>query len=316
MASTKEATAIQESGEVEDGDLKSTADQSASGVTSSDDQKRHLARRRESDRRPNSFGQGPLMSGRATARGGKAFASAGMTLQLFSKQQLTEEYCAYTPLLLRKELPATRASAKKHKIPRSHESLGTTLFLDISGFTKLGEKLREQLGAAEGAAALADTINKALTAMVEFVYEFGGDVLKFAGDALICLFEGEDADETLLKAKTCSVKLLKFFAEAQQSGEAGLSEIHIHGGMAEGYLKCMHLGTEEVLPGNWLVCIKVVLSSIASLLIPFSFTLQHVHGHRTRLKNRRQDDGRSKEGRDLCNWNAYTNHGQYCFTRD
>lgn len=236
--------------------------------TSFDEHRQRLARRRDSETdgkdQVSSVSSSRVRSSRHhTALYGKG----GMTLQLYSKQQLTEEYCAYTPLLLRKELPATRASARKHKIPRSHESLGTTLFLDISGFTTLGEKLRKKLGAAEGAAALADTINEALTSMVEFVYEFGGDVLKFAGDALICLFEGDDADETLLRAKTCSVKLLAFFAEAQKAKDTGLSQIQIHGGMAEGYLKCMHLGTEEVVPGNCMFMVAGRVLKIAGKMM-------------------------------------------------
>ena len=129
-----------------------------SGDADTEDHKKRLAKRRDSDTDGEfAASQQRVKSTRVTAVFGKGFGRQGMTLQLFSKQQLTEEYCAYTPLLLRKELPAERASARKHKIPRSHESLGTTLFLDISGFTNLGEKLRKKLGAAEGAAALADS---------------------------------------------------------------------------------------------------------------------------------------------------------------
>ena len=152
--------------------------------------------------------------------------------------------------------------------------------------------------------------------MVEFVYEFGGDVLKFAGDALICLFEGEDADETLLRAKTCSVKLLAFFAEAQKATDTGLSQIQIHGGMAEGYLKCMHLGTEEIVPGNWWVVLSAVCSVYLLLISSSRAHGQHVHGRWESPQDRGKDDGQGQARGDLRHWHAHANHSNDHPARD
>ena len=58
------------------------------------------------------------------------------------------------------------------------------LFADVSGFTKMTEKLAEMGNA--GAEVLAEKINAYLGQIVRKIQASGGDVVKFAGDALIC----------------------------------------------------------------------------------------------------------------------------------
>jgi len=74
------------------------------------------------------------------------------------------------------------------------EITGTVLIADISGFTKLGEKLRVEYGDAEGSAKLAQDVDHVLSEFILMVYAYGGDIIKFAGDALICLFQGDDVN--------------------------------------------------------------------------------------------------------------------------
>jgi len=66
---------------------------------------------------------------------------------------------------------------------------GTLLFADISGFTKLSERLARS-GRA-GAEELTAILNETFTALVEVALGVGGDVLKFGGDALLLLFDGD-----------------------------------------------------------------------------------------------------------------------------
>ena len=67
---------------------------------------------------------------------------------------------------------------------------GTLLFADVSGFTKLSEKLAE-LGKA-GAEELTAILNDTFRSLLEIAVEDGGDLLKFGGDALLLLFNGPD----------------------------------------------------------------------------------------------------------------------------
>ncbi|MFO7548816.1 MAG: adenylate/guanylate cyclase domain-containing protein, partial [Acidimicrobiia bacterium] len=67
---------------------------------------------------------------------------------------------------------------------------GTLCFVDISGFTNLSEKLarRGRVGAEE----LTDVLDRVFGNMLRLAYNRGGSLLKFGGDALLLMFEGDD----------------------------------------------------------------------------------------------------------------------------
>jgi len=67
---------------------------------------------------------------------------------------------------------------------------GTVVFVDISGFTKLSERLakRGKVGAEE----LADAINTCFERLLGAAYAGGGSLVKFGGDALLLFFRGDD----------------------------------------------------------------------------------------------------------------------------
>ncbi len=66
---------------------------------------------------------------------------------------------------------------------------GTVVFADISGFTRLSERLARS--GTEGAEHLVDTINACFSSLLSDAYASGGSLLKFGGDALLLWFEGE-----------------------------------------------------------------------------------------------------------------------------
>ncbi len=67
---------------------------------------------------------------------------------------------------------------------------GSMLSADISGFTALSEKLAGK-GKA-GAEEITSLINTCFTALIDSAYEYGGEVIKFGGDALLILFRGDN----------------------------------------------------------------------------------------------------------------------------
>jgi class 3 adenylate cyclase/tetratricopeptide (TPR) repeat protein len=68
---------------------------------------------------------------------------------------------------------------------------GTLLFADISDFTAMSEKLRQK-GEKEGAEEVARIINEYLDVMLVILFKYSGRLIKFGGDAMLCLFTGED----------------------------------------------------------------------------------------------------------------------------
>lgn len=86
---------------------------------------------------------------------------------------------------------------------------GSLLFADISGFTRMSEQLAE-LG-KEGAERLTDIVNDFFSRMLDIGGLFGGDNIKFGGDALLLLFTGENHASRAIAAALGMVRATKRF---------------------------------------------------------------------------------------------------------
>ena len=63
-------------------------------------------------------------------------------------------------------------------------------FFDISGYTKLAESLAKKEGSA-GTEKLSSSLSVFFERAIQIINSHGGDVIKFCGDALMCVFPGE-----------------------------------------------------------------------------------------------------------------------------
>lgn len=81
--------------------------------------------------------------------------------------------------------------------PSSYFFNGVCLLVDISGFTKLSGEFCAQ--GKSGIDDLQQATNGYMGKLVDVIYEFGGDIIKFAGDAIICVFSSEL--RTIISAK-------------------------------------------------------------------------------------------------------------------
>jgi class 3 adenylate cyclase len=97
---------------------------------------------------------------------------------------------SYVPDLLVKRL---LARPETMGTPWAERTAGGLLLADISGFTAIAERLGQQ-GAA-GAEALSGLLNATWGRLLTLIAEAGGDVLKFAGDALLACWPATDGDE-------------------------------------------------------------------------------------------------------------------------
>ncbi|XP_044764563.1 adenylate cyclase type 10-like [Coccinella septempunctata] len=73
------------------------------------------------------------------------------------------------------------------ELSKVHKFVGVLLFADVSGFTPLTEKYNKT--GKGGIYKLTATLNAYIGAIVEVIYYFGGDVLKFSGDAFLALWK-------------------------------------------------------------------------------------------------------------------------------
>jgi len=100
-----------------------------------------------------------------------------------SHPALTELLASYVPRLIQNRVVANPAPIEA---PISEEFEAAVLFADISGFTRLTEGLVER-GPA-GVETLARILNEYFGQLIDIVHEYGGDVVKFAGDAVIAVW--------------------------------------------------------------------------------------------------------------------------------
>nr|XP_024652137.1 LOW QUALITY PROTEIN: adenylate cyclase type 10 [Macaca nemestrina] len=120
---------------------------------------------------------------------------------------------------------------------------GVLMFVDISGFTAMTEKFSSAMYMDRGAEQLVEILNYHISAIVEKVLIFGGDILKFAGDALLALWrvERKQLKNIITVAIKCSLEIHGLF-ETQES-EEGL-DIRVKIGLAAGHISMLVFGDE------------------------------------------------------------------------
>eukprot|EP00002_Diphylleia_rotans_P000566 TRINITY_DN10292_c0_g1_i2.p1 TRINITY_DN10292_c0_g1~~TRINITY_DN10292_c0_g1_i2.p1 ORF type:complete len:1632 (-),score=342.89 TRINITY_DN10292_c0_g1_i2:400-5295(-) len=100
------------------------------------------------------------------------------------------ELIVIPPMALMSFVPRTivyRTSDGESKlVPEMEEISAVVLFADISGFTKLSEKL--SLKGAMGVEVLARYLNRYFGSLIDIIDCHGGDIIKIAGDALLAIW--------------------------------------------------------------------------------------------------------------------------------
>lgn len=100
-----------------------------------------------------------------------------------SDPALTVLLASYVPKLIQKRVVLDSAPIES---PVAENFQAAVLFADISGFTLLTERLAEE-GPA-GVETLARILNEYFGQLIEIIHNYGGDVVKFAGDAVIAVW--------------------------------------------------------------------------------------------------------------------------------
>lgn len=119
-----------------------------------------------------------------------------------------------------------------------HSIDGSLVFVDISGFTNLSERLarRGRIGAEE----LTGVLDMVFGNMLEIVYRRGGFLLKFGGDALLLLFDGPDH---VFDACAAVVEMRRALRQAsRQSTSVGKISLKMSSGVHTGSIDCFLVG--------------------------------------------------------------------------
>ncbi len=115
---------------------------------------------------------------------------------------------------------------------------GTLAFVDISGFTAMSEQLSSR-GRA-GAEEVTDVMNSTFSALLEKAYALGGGLLKFGGDALLLLYEGDRHAERAARAAFEMRRTLRSIGRPRTS--AGTVQLRMHAGLHTGRFQFFLVG--------------------------------------------------------------------------
>ncbi|HWE82116.1 MAG TPA: adenylate/guanylate cyclase domain-containing protein, partial [Gaiellaceae bacterium] len=115
---------------------------------------------------------------------------------------------------------------------------GTLAFVDISGFTAMSEQLSSR-GRA-GAEEVTDVMNRTFSQLLDAAYAEGGGLLKFGGDALLLLYEGEH--HAARAARAAFQMRLALRAVGRVRTAAGTIVLAMHAGLHSGRFQFFLVG--------------------------------------------------------------------------
>ena len=123
--------------------------------------------------------------------------------------------------------------------PLADRFIGAVMLADISGFTGLAESLgrRGEVGVEE----LTRCLNVYFGRLIDLIVEHGGDIVKFAGDALLAVWpeDAEDAAASACRAALCGLAVQERLHDLPVTPDVRLS---LRIGLSAGSLAILHVG--------------------------------------------------------------------------
>jgi len=166
-----------------------------------------------------------------------------------------ELLASYLPAVVVEELVRQQEDGEAAVVPQRAMFEAVCLFADVSGFTSLSESMTFRYGQHVGAEHLAKHLNSYFSQLVKIINSEGGDVFKFAGDAMIVLWppgkDGEALKDRTRRAAQCAARI-QALGKSLRFDDVSLS---IKIGIGVGKLSILNLGgvrgrTEYVAVGE------------------------------------------------------------------
>ncbi|MFN8187706.1 MAG: adenylate/guanylate cyclase domain-containing protein [Gaiellales bacterium] len=107
---------------------------------------------------------------------------------------------------------------------------GSLAFVDISGFTKMTERLAKK--GKVGAEELNDILSVVFTELLSVAYDYGAGLVKWGGDAVLLLFEGEEHAARAARASAGMQRTLRAIGRITSS--AGVATLRMSVGIHSG----------------------------------------------------------------------------------
>lgn len=135
-----------------------------------------------------------------------------------------------------------QAMARRESLP--DRATGAALFADISGFTPLTEALVQELGAQRAAEELTLILNQVYDSLISVLHYWGGSATAFAGDAITCWFDQDDA----ARAVSCALAMQKAMGQFQrvQTPKGALIALSVKTSVAAGSVRRFVVGDHKI----------------------------------------------------------------------
>ncbi len=160
-------------------------------------------------------------------------ASYGFLLESRTKRQITGLFGQYVP----PQIVQTMSKDPENFTMAAEERDMTVLFTDVVGFTSISEKLTPK--------QLANFMNGYLTAMTSIIYEHGGTVDKYIGDAIMAFWGAplNDPDHALHAIQAAQAMRSRMVTLQQEFSAQGFPEIKIGIGVNSGHMRVGNMGS-------------------------------------------------------------------------
>jgi len=151
----------------------------------------------------------------------------------------TQNLMKYIPFLVIKH--ALTIGDKPRTLPELQPLETVVIFSDISGFTSISESCAK-LG-ARGAEELVFCINRYMEGLIKCIAKYGGDIIKFVGDAMIVVWpRGEDEPLDTIARKAIQAAL-EIQAELNNKRiMQNVSRLSVKIGVGAGKCGLLHVG--------------------------------------------------------------------------
>ena len=153
--------------------------------------------------------------------------------------ELVLTVASYVPELVLRRLKADRQGAK---IPVADHFTGSVLIADVSGFTTITEQLAQR--GAEGAEELTRLLNQYFSRIIEWIDAHGGDIVRFAGDAILAVWTSPDSGDLRESSQNAGRCALSLQTDLRGYETESGTRLAIKIGIGTGDFTAMHLGGE------------------------------------------------------------------------
>jgi class 3 adenylate cyclase/tetratricopeptide (TPR) repeat protein len=139
---------------------------------------------------------------------------------------------------------------------------GSLAFVDISGFTQMTERLARK--GKVGAEEVNDTLDVCFTELLSVAYDYGAGVIKWGGDAVLLLFDGEAHEARACRAAAQMQRTLRALGRLRTS--AGLITLRMSVGISSGTFDFFLVGDlhRELVIGGPAATETVAMENVAN----------------------------------------------------